>query len=292
MNCSILLLRLQVVDDLRGTVDALGDGLDLVLDRRRRPRRGSGTRSAARTRRPPPRPARRRPCRPAAKPSLTAAAKAPPSLASRVTSSTSSSVSSGRRLTATTAGQPELAHDPEVAVEVRDPGLDRRQSVASLLAPGLSSSPPWCFSARTVATRTIALGTMPPARQTMSMNFSIPMSEPKPDSVITYSPSFRPEQVGDQGGVAVGDVGERAGVHQAGLALQRLDQVRLDRVLEQHRHRPGRAEVLGGHRLAVARVGGGDPARAAARRSWRSRATARTAITSEAAVMSNPLSRG
>ena len=49
------------------------------------------------------------------------------------------------------------------------------------------------------------------------------------------------------------------GVHQARLALERLDQVRLDRVLEQHRHRAGGAEVLGGHRLAVARVGDGDP---------------------------------
>ncbi len=35
---------------------------------------------------------------------------------------------------------------------------------------------------------------MPPARQTMSKNFSIPMSEPKPDSVTTYSPSFIPSR--------------------------------------------------------------------------------------------------
>ncbi len=69
---------------------------------------------------------------------------------------------------------------------------------------------------------------------------------------------LQPEQVGDQRGVAVGDVGEGTGVHQAGLALQRLDQVRLDRVLEQDRHRPGGPEVLGRHRLAVAGVGGGD----------------------------------
>jgi hypothetical protein len=32
---------------------------------------------------------------------------------------------------------------------------------------------------------TIALGAMFPTRQTMSRNFSIPMSEPKPDSVTT-----------------------------------------------------------------------------------------------------------
>ena len=57
---------------------------------------------------------------------------------------------------------------------------------------GSSSMPPWCLSARTVATSTTALGAIPPLRQTMSKNFSIPMSEPKPDSVITYSPSFWP----------------------------------------------------------------------------------------------------
>jgi hypothetical protein len=57
--------------------------------------------------------------------------------------------------------------------------------------------------------------------------------------------------VGHERVVAVRDVRERAAVHQAGLALERLDQVRLDRVLEQHRHRARRAEVLGRHRLAA-----------------------------------------
>ena len=56
---------------------------------------------------------------------------------------------------------------------------------------------------------------------------------------------------------------------------------------------PGGAEVLGGDRLAaVEGVRGRDRARAARRRSWRSRDTARMAITSEAAVMSKPDSRG
>ncbi len=50
-----------------------------------------------------------------------------------------------------------------------------------------SSAPwlPWCLSARTVATITQASGLMLPAGQTMSMNFSIPRSEPNPDSVTT-----------------------------------------------------------------------------------------------------------
>ena len=50
---------------------------------------------------------------------------------------------------------------------------------------GSSSTPPWCLIARTVVTRTTALGVRLPTRQTMSKNFSIPMSEPKPDSVTT-----------------------------------------------------------------------------------------------------------
>ena len=47
------------------------------------------------------------------------------------------------------------------------------------------------------------------------------------------------------------DVGERARMHQAGLPFERLDQVRLDRLLQQHGHRAGGAEVLGGDRLAA-----------------------------------------
>ena len=59
------------------------------------------------------------------------------------------------------------------------------------------------------------------------------------------------DQVGHKRRVAVRDVRERARVHQAGLALERLDQVGLERVLEQHGHRAGGAEVLGGDRLAA-----------------------------------------
>ena len=71
---------------------------------------------------------------------------------------------------------------------------------------------------------------------------------------------LHPDQVGDQRVVAVGDVRERAAVHQHRLALERLHEVRLERVLEQHGHRAGGAEVLGGDRLpAVERVSRGDP---------------------------------
>ena len=48
-----------------------------------------------------------------------------------------------------------------------------------------SGEPPCTRSALTVATTTTAAGRMPPWRQTMSMNFCMPMSAPKPDSVTT-----------------------------------------------------------------------------------------------------------
>ena len=62
---------------------------------------------------------------------------------------------------------------------------------AAIASAPPSGSPPWCLSAFTVATRTTALGVRLPTRQTMSMNFSMPMSAPNPDSVTTMSPSFR-----------------------------------------------------------------------------------------------------
>ena len=60
----------------------------------------------------------------------------------------------------------------------------RLAAPASISASPPSMSPPWCLSAFTVATRTTALGRSPPARQVMSKNFSMPMSEAKPLSVI------------------------------------------------------------------------------------------------------------
>ena len=85
----------------------------------------------------------------------------------------------------------------------------------------------------------------------MSKNFSIAHVRAEArlgDDVVA---ELQADEVGDQRVVAVGDVGERPAVHQARLALERLDQVGLDRVLEQHGHRAGGAEVLGGDRLAA-----------------------------------------
>jgi hypothetical protein len=71
-----------------------------------------------------------------------------------------------------------------VAAHVRHARLDRAQALAAIRA-GIVLDAPWCLIARTVVTRTAALGTRPPKRQTMSKNFSMPMSDPKPDSVTT-----------------------------------------------------------------------------------------------------------
>ncbi len=70
--------------------------------------------------------------------------------------------------------------------------------------------------------------------------------------------------VGDDRVVALGDVGERAGVDERGVALERLHEVRLDGVLEEHRHGAAGADVVGGQRLARPAVPEGDAAEALA----------------------------
>ena len=62
---------------------------------------------------------------------------------------------------------------------------------------------------------------------------------------------------------AVRDVRERAAVHERRRTLERLHQVRRERVAEQGRHRAGGAEVAGGHRLRRPRVADDDVADAA-----------------------------
>ena len=69
---------------------------------------------------------------------------------------------------------------------------------------------------------------------------------------------LEPDEVGDDRVVARRDVGERARVDERRLALERLDQVRPDRVAEKHRHRAGRLERARGDGLAVAGAGDRD----------------------------------
>ena len=59
-----------------------------------------------------------------------------------------------------------------------------------------------------------------------------------------------PDQVGHHRRVPVGDVAEGPGVHQHRRVLQRLQQVGLDGVAHDHRHRAGRLQLLRGDGLA------------------------------------------
>ena len=62
------------------------------------------------------------------------------------------------------------------------------------------------------------------------------------------------DPVGDERVVPVRDVRERAAVDERGLPLERLHEVRLDRVLQEHGHRARGADLLRGHGLAVVRL--------------------------------------
>ena len=250
MNCVELLLGLGIEVDVRGAVDALGDRLDLVLDRLVVLVERLERRSAARTPRPPPRRGRPRRSPPLAKPSLASAPNAPASSASRLTSSTSSSVSPGRRLTATTPA-------------ARTRGRSRGGGARWPCPPRSPRSAVRAVDARVVLDAAVVLdrahrgdehdrARRQPAEAADDveelLHPHVGAEARLGDHVVA---ELHPDQVGDQRVVAVRDVRERAAVHQARLALERLDQVRLDRVLEQHGHRAGRAEVLGGHRLAA-----------------------------------------
>ena len=57
------------------------------------------------------------------------------------------------------------------------------------------------------------------------------------------------DQVADDAAVAMGDVAERAGVHDDWRVLERLQQVGLQCLLHDDRHRAGTVELLGGDRL-------------------------------------------
>ena len=239
--------RGQEVDAV-GLVDARGDLLDLdvdrvgVLVRRRRTMLGCSQASATASA------ISAAPSPPFEKPSFRTAACAPCSIASFCTSATSSSVSPGKRLAATTQGRRTPSRSGCGGRGWPSPPRSRAGCRPRSCA-GRPRAPAWCFSAFAVATITTAFGANPPARQTMSMNFSMPRSEPKPASVIEVVAQLAAGQVGDDRAVAVGDVAERADVHEAGLALERLDQVRLERVLQEHGHRAGAAHLLGRDRV-------------------------------------------
>ncbi len=76
----------------------------------------------------------------------------------------------------------EFPHIGDVAAEI---GCAALQSLDILATEILFFTPPFIFSARTVATMTAASGFSPALRHLMSKNFSAPRSAPKPASVTT-----------------------------------------------------------------------------------------------------------
>jgi len=110
-----------------------------------------------------------------------------------------------------------------------------------------------------VTTTTAASGLKPEVRHLMSKNFSAPISAPKPACDDDVGPGQR-DAVGDDAVVSVRDVAERTTVDERRPALHGLHEVRLDRVLQQHGHRTGHLEVLGGDDGAIVTGGQHDPA--------------------------------
>ena len=160
-----------------------------------------------------------------------------------------------------------------------------------LSAPRSRSPSPWCSSARTVATSTTALGVRPPTRATMSRNFSKPRSDPNPPSVTMTSASLSAMRVATSellpcAMFAKGPAWTKAGSPSS--VCTRFGRIAsLSRTAIEPAARSCSA-VTGSPSYVDPTVM--RPSRA--RRSSRSRAMARIAITSEAAVMSKPVSRG
>ena len=130
----------------------------------------------------------------------------------------------------------------------------------SISAMPPSMSPPWCLSAahgRDEHDRARAQAADPAGDVEELLH---PHVRPEAGLGHEVLAELEPDAVGDERVVAVRDVRERAAVDERRLPLEGLDEVRLDRVLQQHGHRAGRAELLGGHRLALERPADGDPA--------------------------------
>ena len=236
-----------------GAVDLGGDGLDLLAQRRlgrvEEAERGSAPR------RPPPRPRPARSPRARRRRSGSTPHTARPSpRRSRRMASYSLGVVAGEGVDGDHRRDAVQAHVLDLLAQVgRRRPAPRRGSPRA--APGAAAcpatirwSPEWALSARTVATTTAASGVRPDTRHLMLKNRSAPMSAPNPASVIEEVARVDPDPVGDDRGVAVGDVAERPGVDQDRRVLQGLQEVGLEGVTHDHGHRPGAPHVLGGHR--------------------------------------------
>ena len=137
-----------------------------------------------------------------------------------------------------------------------------------------------------MATITTALGLMPALRHLMFEELL--RAQVGAEAGLGHGVLGEPhrELRGQDAVAAVGDVGERAAVDERRVVLQRLHQVRLDGVLQQHGHRPVGLQIGGGDRLSSR---GCRPTMIRPNRSFNSLSDSerqKTAITSEATVMS------
>mmetsp|Transcript_15270 Transcript_15270/g.50138 ORF Transcript_15270/g.50138 Transcript_15270/m.50138 type:complete len:387 (+) Transcript_15270:537-1697(+) len=119
---------------------------------------------------------------------------APAASAASLMTSCSAGVSVGNTFIATTTGTPNFLVFSMCRVKLATPFLT--SSTSSFMysnesgLPGETGGPPPCsLSARTVATITAACGFKPEDRHFRFMNFSSPISAPKPASVSTNPPS-------------------------------------------------------------------------------------------------------
>ena len=132
--------------------------------------------------------------------------------------------------------------------QICEAGLQRGKISASS-AP--LATPPCILSARTVATSTAAAGFSPAIRHLMSKNFlgaEIGAEARLGDDVIG---EFERRSRRHEGIAAMGDVGERAAMHERGRALQGLHEIGPQRVLKQRGHRARGVEVGCGDRPPV-----------------------------------------
>mmetsp|Transcript_11659 Transcript_11659/g.28664 ORF Transcript_11659/g.28664 Transcript_11659/m.28664 type:complete len:387 (-) Transcript_11659:843-2003(-) len=124
----------------------------------------------------------------------TTASKAPASRLARRMASISPAVSVLNWLMATTTSTPNFLAFSMCLTRLAHPAATNGMfsslySTARGLPADTGGPPPCIFRARTVATMTAHFGLRPDSRHLMLKNFSIPMSAPKPASVITYPSS-------------------------------------------------------------------------------------------------------
>ncbi len=152
--------------------------------------------------------------------------------------------------------EPELRHDPQVAREIRGSPLDGRDAAVRLAAVVLEGAN------RGDEHDSARLQPACPAHDVEKLLHP----HVRPEAALRHDvvAELERDEIGDERVVAVGDVRERAAVDERRLAFERLHEVRLDGVLEQHGHGARGAELLRCHGLALPRVGDGDRSQAAA----------------------------